>query len=697
MILRHISVVRWAVSLLLAAGLSFPAAAGAAVNLEISPNNVDSEYAGNITVNVTGLANGQSVRVETFLDFDGNGDVDSGDLMVQSFTVTDGQALSVAGERNSNVPGDEDGSGNGRIRAVLTYRALAEASRVAAKYVYRASAATGNFTAVTAAFTATQPVYPQKVTGKVTSGGSPVPSAFVVLIDPAADGPTGIVLSDASGKFTVMAEAGDYALGVLKSGFVFDFNDAPQVSIGAGQSVTQNVSLLAANRTISGRLTDEDTGAGLPGVQVEPGFADNIATLALTDADGNFTIPVSTVTSNWGIWVSYRSAALLGYVTLGSDFPVDIGGGNVSGVAIELPKATALIYGILENEQMLPLAGIAFDVSNDGYEVFGITDGDGRYVAGVNGGSWRVGPEDSDLRELGYVSPGAWVTVADGEARRQDLTAQRGTIRLSGRVRDDHGEAVEHICVYAGATQGGGGLDGQTDADGYFSLLVSEGSWSIGLCDGDARQRGLLGPHLFFSNVTQDVPNIDYIAMRTTARIDGWIRDGANDPVGGVWVYAWIGADGLSYQSAQETEPDGTFSLPVFNGVWQVGTNCGDLQARGYSCVDNQDVSVSGANGTAHFTVHAAPPPASPTSTWTTTPTQSATPTLTPTPVPCIGDCSGDGAVGVDELLRGIRVALGLAGLGDCPGFDCNGSGSVTVDCLVRAVLAATRSCRANP
>lgn len=71
-----------------------------------------------------------------------------------------------------------------------------------------------------------------------------------------------------------------------------------------------------------------------------------------------------------------------------------------------------------------------------------------------------------------------------------------------------------------------------------------------------------------------------------------------------------------------------------------------------------------------------------------------ATPNLpTPTVGRCVGDCDHNGKVAVNELVRGVNIALSTASLEGCPEFDCNGNGHVSVDCLVRAVNSALRGC----
>jgi hypothetical protein len=59
----------------------------------------------------------------------------------------------------------------------------------------------------------------------------------------------------------------------------------------------------------------------------------------------------------------------------------------------------------------------------------------------------------------------------------------------------------------------------------------------------------------------------------------------------------------------------------------------------------------------------------------------------------CPGDCTGSGMVQVDELVIGIRIALGEAPLDDCSAMDSNGDHQVTVDDLLRAVGSALSGC----
>jgi subtilisin family serine protease len=66
----------------------------------------------------------------------------------------------------------------------------------------------------------------------------------------------------------------------------------------------------------------------------------------------------------------------------------------------------------------------------------------------------------------------------------------------------------------------------------------------------------------------------------------------------------------------------------------------------------------------------------------------------TPTPTPTVAiarpvDCNGNGRVTIDELIVGVRIALGQASLDACAAADTDGDGHVGIDELVRAVNVA--------
>lgn len=59
----------------------------------------------------------------------------------------------------------------------------------------------------------------------------------------------------------------------------------------------------------------------------------------------------------------------------------------------------------------------------------------------------------------------------------------------------------------------------------------------------------------------------------------------------------------------------------------------------------------------------------------------------------CTGDCDGDATVTVDEIIKGVSIALGTTSLAACARFDAGGDGNVTVDEIVTAVNHALAGC----
>lgn len=80
---------------------------------------------------------------------------------------------------------------------------------------------------------------------------------------------------------------------------------------------------------------------------------------------------------------------------------------------------------------------------------------------------------------------------------------------------------------------------------------------------------------------------------------------------------------------------------------------------------------------------------------WDNVQTSAGSDTPTVAATACVGDCDGGGSVTVDELIRGVDIALGTESLAVCPAFDCDGSGTVLVNCLVLGVGYALAGCDA--
>jgi hypothetical protein len=217
---------------------------------------------------VTGLANQQTVLIEEFRDANGNGAIDAGEPLLLSFKVSDGQVALFAPPPGRGSPGDDDNATNGQVRKVLTLSILPESVRAVGSYVFKVSALDGSFVPVVQPFVILPGAYPQAVEGRVLDGGTPVASAMVALLAVSGDDAALVtaIWTDGTGHFSLPAPPDDYLVLALKPGYVGSVGAGPMVSLASGLSRTQDVVLLPASSSISGRVTDALTSNGIPGL-----------------------------------------------------------------------------------------------------------------------------------------------------------------------------------------------------------------------------------------------------------------------------------------------------------------------------------------------------------------------------------------------------------------------------------------------
>jgi len=477
-----------------------------AVNFTVTPAAISNTYNGTITLQVTGLTSGDTVVVQKFLDANTNGVVGAGDLLVQQFDLTDGQAgMVIGGVTNINVPGDTDSTA-GQITAKLNFPGGEFMQSIVGNYLFVLSSPVGHFSPVTNVFNVTNFPFAQKITGSVVSNdtSTTLPNSVVVFFPaPSAgqNGPNGNplagVVADNSGAYTIQLPPGTYVPMAFKSNCVANYSASPVLTLGISQTITTNLTLINATASISGTVVDAaNSSIGLPGLLEPASASSGLISIGFTDTNGNFTIPVTS--GQWKLDGGPQGLALHGYVAYNNGTNVNAG---TTGFVGAFYQANALFYGKVKDDSGNPLPGIAIGASDNNNDIFyidGYSDANGNYVAGAVGGlgagdPWQVGVDNKSefpnyLFSQSALNQNGGTNLAVGQAVQQKFTAILATNHITGNVQFD-GTNVVGVGVYAFANINGNNYQAQmdTDSNGNYSLNVANGTggttWNVNVYD----------------------------------------------------------------------------------------------------------------------------------------------------------------------------------------------------------------------
>lgn len=591
------------------AGVLATAGLARAATFSINPTSVSNFYSGNITLQIGGLTNGETVLVQRFLDPNGNGIIDAGEPLVQSFSLTDGQVVSIGGVRNGNIPGDNDLSANGQITATFNFAYGAEFSRGSGKQVFRVSSPSSRFAPLQQTFAVTQSALPWQITGTLSSGGSPLSFAWAgVLLQVGTDNEfLAATTADASGNFAINVADGTYEVIGFKPGYVGNFASGALVTISGGNT-NVSVALSPGNLTLSGSVTNTADGSGIAGFQFFATTANNDYAAFFTDAQGNFNTPI--ITGQWKLDPSDYSALLGGYFRPQNKIKVSVGSTSVTGFNVPLTRGNALIYGTLKTDQNAPLANVRLYGSDSGnqFQSTAYSDAVGNYFLPASGVNWNFGVDNQGSGlPAGYVGPQAQVALQAGEAFPTNLVALRASAYLAGRAVDGNNNPIGGGYMILFGTSGQN-LSASIASDGSFVLPANGGTWTLSLDAQSASQRNLVAPQLSI-NVTDgvNVSNITYVALIATRTISGSVKNITNSAVVGLNVFAGATLNGTNFNANSATDSNGNYSMPVIAGTWAVGLDSQGLAQRGYSQVSNQNVDTSSGSQTANFVVGGTP------------------------------------------------------------------------------------------
>ncbi|MED1864392.1 carboxypeptidase regulatory-like domain-containing protein [Fictibacillus nanhaiensis] len=299
---------------------------------------------------------------------------------------------------------------------------------------------------------------PGTVTGTITGSGGPIVGAKVEALSG-----TGIAVvtttTNGTGQYTINRLApGSYRLRVSAPAFqtfVVGF------SVSAGQSVVVDVNLVANPGSITGTVTDEDSGVPLAGASLKvvnnSGITDASVT---TDANGQFSV----ASLGPGTYVITFSSDGHGTKTIGTYVQSD----QSTTVDVKLRRLAGVLTGEVSSGGSL-ISGASVDVVLNNIVVAKtITDSNGNYtISGLAPDRYTVivGAEGFSPVSLGAV-------IQDNETTIISTELQPLFGSLSGSVQDNEGNLLPGVVV----------LVKNADSDVLISRAVTDtnGNYVIG-------------------------------------------------------------------------------------------------------------------------------------------------------------------------------------------------------------------------
>ena len=326
-------------------------------------------------------------------------------------------------------------------------------SQTGAVNVERAQTATLNFVL---------PPTPGTINGTVTdSNGVPIQGALVEVLDD-----NGILIvsaaTNASGQYTINSLApGMYQLRVKETNFS---TENLGFSINAGETKTINASLQPSPGTLTGVVTDNETGQPIPNasIRVVENQGTTVAT-AQTNSSGVYTIP-SLAPGNYSVTIGadgYANKTLGASIQPGETTTLNAALEKLAGVlagtisTVNGDPISGAVVNVLFNNVVIATAGTAIDGS---YTITGLSPNSYSVIVSADGFQTQV--------------IGATIQARDTTDASVQLQASPGN--LTGTVRDKGGQPISGATVTVRQNSASGPVVKSTITDTSGNYTVTD-------------------------------------------------------------------------------------------------------------------------------------------------------------------------------------------------------------------------------
>lgn len=363
---------------------------------------------------------------------------------------------------------------------------------------------------------------PGRVSGTVTSGGTPLAGAAVEVLNQAAQ-QVGVAVTDSAGQYGMASLApGTYRLRISAEGFATQLIG---FTVGPGESRTVHVGLAANPGTVSGVSTDAETGLPLGQVSVRIVNSAGITVASvLTDASGAYAaeaLPPGVYTVTFA--KDGYAAQSLGAIVVS---------GSTAVLNSSLAKLAGSVSGTVTDSGGNPLGDATVRIFQNNFIVATVnTAPDGTYsISGLAPGSYVIRTEAEGFTR---VLLGAAVLPFETVSVHFMLTPNPGF--LSGTVLDPDGLPVPGATIVVRENTAVGPSAGRTltDLDGRYAFTdLPPGSYIV-TADAPGFRIGTAGAIVSRGAGTQ----VDFQLEPSPGSITGTVVEaGTGAPIGGAGI-----------------------------------------------------------------------------------------------------------------------------------------------------------------
>ncbi|MFH1366986.1 MAG: FG-GAP-like repeat-containing protein [Patescibacteria group bacterium] len=209
-------------------------------------------------------------------------------------------------------------------------------------------------------------------------------------------------------------------------------------------------------------------------------------------------------------------------------------------------------------------------------------------LALTTAGLWQLHPDAQWVDGQRVTTDWFWqsqdpmIDVSAAGTYTQNFTVVKADATVTGKlVKPDGGIIADPWQYYVDLrNETGQGSGSGLQSDGSFSIPAKAGTYTLQL---NSQGSTYYIPSMQVTVVTGETKALGTIYLKEkAARIKGVVTNTSGVAVGSIRVNAWISGSGGSGWSNATTAADGSYSIPVFKGEWEVAIDQWDASQKNY-------------------------------------------------------------------------------------------------------------------